>query len=94
MPVKMTRSSTAAAAPRIMPHRRWRGASPRQASAITSALSPESRTLIQMILPTATQKVGVAISFLNSVKNAPMYAGSKICHSQSTASPIRPCGRP
>jgi hypothetical protein len=45
-----------------MPHSRWRGASPRHASAITSALSPESSTLIQMILPTATQKAGCSIS--------------------------------
>src|SRR5438132_13628521 len=44
--------------------------------------------LIQMILPTATQKVPVDISSLNWVKNAPMFAGSKICHNQSTA---RPC---
>ena len=54
---------TAAPAPRIMPQSRCRGSSPRQASAITSALSPDSKTLIQMILPTATQNAGCVISF-------------------------------
>ena len=62
MPVKMMRRITATPAPRIMPHSRWRGSSPRQASAITSALSPDSSTLIQMILPTATQNAGCCIS--------------------------------
>ena len=54
--VKMTRNSTAAPAPSRMPQKRCRGGSERQASAITTALSPESRMLIQMIWPTATQK--------------------------------------
>ncbi|MGY4595044.1 hypothetical protein ACVWXL_002790 [Bradyrhizobium sp. GM22.5] len=88
MPVKMIRSSTAAPAPRIMPHSRCRGLRPRQASAITSALSPDKRMLIQMILPTATQKVGSAISTRNWVKNAPIVAGSKICQSQFTLRPF------
>ena len=38
--------------------------------------------LIQMILPTAIQNVGSAISLRNWVKNAPIVAGSKICQSQ------------
>ena len=90
MPVKMIRSSTAAPAPSTMPHSRCRGFRPRQASAITSALSPESRMLIQMILPTAIQKVGSAISLRNWVKNAPIVAGSKICQSQFTIQSFRP----
>ena len=88
MPVKMMRRMTAAAAPKIMPHSRCLGASPRHASAITSALSPDSRTLIQMILPTATQNAGWVISLWNWVTNAPMFAGSKICHNQFTALPF------
>jgi len=60
--VKMMRRITATPAPRIMPQSRWRGSSPRHASAITSALSPDSSTLIQMILPTATQNAGCCIS--------------------------------
>ena len=55
MTVKMMRSRTAAPAPSMMPQKRWRGGSVRQASAITTALSPDSRMLIQMICPTATQ---------------------------------------
>ena len=82
-----------APAPKIMPHSRWRGASPRHAIAITSALSPDSRTLIQMILPTATQKAGWVISLWNWVKKAAMFAGSKICHNQFTALSFRPGGR-
>ena len=49
MMVKKMRSSTAAPAPSRMPQNRCRGGSERQASAITTALSPESRMLIQMI---------------------------------------------
>src|SRR5882757_7670700 len=90
MPVKMMRRMTAAPAPKIMPHSRWRGARPRQASAITSALSPDNSTLIQMILPTATQNAGCTISARNWMKNAPMFAGSNICHNQFTARPFGP----
>jgi hypothetical protein len=56
--VKMMRNTTAAAAPRIMPHSRWRCSSRRHASATTSALSPDNSTLIQMILVKATQNCG------------------------------------
>ena len=35
---------------------------PRQAIAMTSALSPDNSTLIQMILPTASQNDGVCMS--------------------------------
>ena len=62
MPVKMMRRKTATPAPRIMPQNRWRGGSPRHAIAMTSALSPDSRMLIHMILPSATQKAGCCIS--------------------------------
>src|SRR3569623_3641987 len=84
----MMRSSTAAPAPSTMPHSRCRGFNPRQASAITSALSPDNRMLIQMILPSATQKVGSAISSRNWLKTDPMVAGSKICQSQITRRPF------
>ena len=48
--VKITRSSTATPAPRIMPHSRWRGGSVMQAIAITTALSPDRMMLTPMIL--------------------------------------------
>ncbi len=59
MTVNKMRSSTAAPAPSRMPQKRCFGGSDRQASAMTTALSPDSRMLIQMIWPTATQKAGV-----------------------------------
>ena len=49
MMVKKMRSTTAAPAPSRMPQNRCRGGSERHASAMTTALSPESRMLIQMI---------------------------------------------
>ena len=49
MMVKKMRSTTAAPAPSSMPQNRCRGGSERQASAMTTALSPERRMLIQMI---------------------------------------------
>ena len=49
MMVNKMRSSTAAPAPSRMPQNRCRGGSDRQASAMTTALSPDSRMLIQMI---------------------------------------------
>ena len=94
MPVKAISSTTAMPAPITMPHRRCRGARPRQAIAITSALSPDNSTLIQMILPTASQNAGVCRSAWNCVNNAPTLAGSKTCNSQFTARPLgprRPC---
>ena len=60
--VKTMRSSTAAPAPSKIPQKRCFGGSERQASAITTALSPESRMLIQMIWPTATQKAHCVMS--------------------------------
>src|SRR3954470_14709144 len=85
MPVNTMRRMTAAPAPNTIPHSRCRGSRPRQASAITSALSPESNTLIQMILATASQNAGCCISVLKSLKNAPIAVGSKICSSQFKA---------
>ena len=58
MPVNVISSTTAMPAPMVMPHSRCRRGRPRQAMAITSALSPDNNTLIQMILPTASQNVG------------------------------------
>ena len=60
--VNRMRSSTAAPAPSRMPQKRCLGGSERQASAITTALSPESRMLIQMIWPTAIQNAGCIMS--------------------------------
>src|SRR5258705_8034447 len=85
IPVKMMRRKTATPAPRTMPQNRWRGGSPRHAIAMTSALSPDSRMLIHMILPRATQKAGCCTSVWNWVKKAEIDAGSKICQSQFTA---------
>ena len=62
MTVKKMRSSTAAPAPSRMPQKRCFGGSERQASAMTTALSPDSRMLIQMICPTATQNDHCSIS--------------------------------
>ena len=62
MMVKKMRSSTAAPAPRRMPQKRCCGGSERQASAMTTALSPERRMLIQMIWPTASQNAGCIMS--------------------------------
>ena len=62
MTVKKMRSSTAAPAPSRMPQKRCFGGSERQASAMTTALSPDSRMLIQMICPTATQNATCIIS--------------------------------
>ena len=52
----------AAPAPSRMPQKRCLGGSERQASAITTALSPDSRMLIQMIWPTATQNAHCSMS--------------------------------
>ena len=46
---KMTRSVIAAPAPRMMPHFRWFTGNERQASAITSALSPDRMISMPMI---------------------------------------------
>src|SRR5580693_9170361 len=74
-------------APMIMPHMRCRPCRPRQAIAITSALSPDNSTLIQMILPTASQNAGVCMSAWTCLKKPPMFAGSTTCNSQFTACP-------
>ena len=87
MPVKTISSITAMPAPMTMPHMRCRPCRPRQAIAITSALSPDNSTLIQMILPTASQNAGLCMSAWNWVKNAPRLAGSTTCSNQFTASP-------
>src|SRR5579859_3160730 len=83
-------------APMTMPHRRCRPCRPRQAIAITSALSPDNSTLIQMILPTASQNEGRCRSAWNWVKNAPILAGSKICKTRFTTYPLpaQPLSRP
>src|ERR1700760_709724 len=82
MPVKAIKSTTAIPAPMIMPQSRLRPCRPRQAIAITSALSPDNSTLIQMILPTASQNEGCCRSAWNCVKNALILPGSKICSSE------------
>src|SRR6476619_2086657 len=57
-PVNKTLKVMATNVPSTMPHMRWLGGSLRQASAMTTALSPESRMSIQMICTTASQKPG------------------------------------
>ena len=54
----MMRSTTAAPAPSRMPHLRCDLGSERHASAITTALSPDSSRSIQMICTRESQKVG------------------------------------
>lgn len=56
--ISTTRSPMAPAVPQMMPWVRCAGGSLRQASAITTALSPPSRMSIMMIWPTAIQKSG------------------------------------
>src|SRR5579872_821677 len=94
MPVKAIKSTTAMPAPTIMPQSRCRPCRPRQAIAITSALSPDNRTLIQMILPTASQNEGVCMSIRICAKNAPILPGSTICNSEFTVSPLDPTAAP
>ena len=69
---------TAAPAPRIMPHKRWRGGSVMHAIAITTALSPDRMMLTPMICSAAIQNGACVMS----------------CHKKSTSSPsfvaIRP----
>ncbi len=63
--IRMMRSTIAPAVPHRMPWVRCLGGSLRQASAITTALSPPSRMSIMMIWPTAIQNSGVeSISIL------------------------------
>src|SRR4051794_11504705 len=52
------RSTMATPAPSSMPQRRCRAGRPRHAIAITTALSPDSRMLIQVILARASQNDG------------------------------------
>jgi len=58
MPVKRMRRTTATAAPSAMPQLRIRGGNCRQASAMTTALSPDNRTFTQMIWRSASQRTG------------------------------------
>src|SRR5579864_2776459 len=87
MPVKAIRRITAMPAPITIPNRRWRPCRPRQAIAITNALSPDNRTLIQMILPTASQNDGLCRSAWNWAAKAPRLAGPTACNNQSTTPP-------
>ena len=58
MPVNRMSSIAATPAPNTMPQKRSRGGSARQASAITTALSPDKRMLMPMIWTAASQNVG------------------------------------
>src|SRR5579883_162528 len=93
MPVKAISSTTAMPAPITMPQKRWRPCRPRQAIAMTSALSPDNSTLIQMILPTASQKAGCCMSACSWAKNAPKLAGSNACSNKITARPLSAVGQ-
>src|SRR5262249_48900662 len=76
--------------PITMPHRRCLPCRPRQAIAITSALSPDSSTLIQMILPTASQKAGRCMSVCSCAKNVPIFAGGHTPDNQVPHTPPTP----
>src|ERR1039458_1362221 len=84
----MMRSSTATPAPRIMPHSRCLCGKPWQAMAMTSALSPDSRTLIHMILTSATQNWVLPISLQPLLTMASQAAGSIIWAIECTWSPL------
>jgi hypothetical protein len=56
--VSTMRSKTAAALPQNTASFCWSGGSERAASAIMTALSPETSRLIQMIAPSSTQNMG------------------------------------
>ena len=62
MPVNRISRIAATPAPNTMPQNRSRGGSPRQASAITTALSPDNRMLMPMIWSAASQNAGRVIS--------------------------------
>src|SRR5215471_3752925 len=66
MPVNRMSNTAAQPAPSTMPQNRSRGGSARTASAITTALSPDSRILIPMICRAANQKVGRIISLIST----------------------------
>src|SRR5258706_8582253 len=63
--VSTMRSTIAPSTPQKIPSRRWRGDRLRQANAITTALSPESRMLTTMISTTAIQNCGVISSAIS-----------------------------
>src|SRR5690348_15992941 len=65
MPAKAMRIATATSVPITMPPNRWRGGRLRQASAMTIALSPERRILIQMISTAENQNCGCPRSMPN-----------------------------
>ena len=60
MIVSVTRMTVAATLPQMIACFCWRRGSERAASAITTALSPDSTILTMMISPSATQKAGLA----------------------------------
>src|SRR5437899_7208618 len=74
----MTRSSTAAPAPRTMPHNRCLGGNVRQAIAMTTALSPDRMTLTKMIWNTPIQNGACVMS----------------CHKKSTTNLVFHSPRP
>ncbi len=63
------------------------GGRPRHAMAMTSALSPDSRMLIHMILTSAIQNSALPISFQPLLTIASQLAGSIICVSDCTSPP-------
>src|SRR5882672_6301622 len=71
--VSVTRRMMAPATPQKTPSLRWRGGRFRQASAITTALSPLSRMSIRMICRTAIQNCGL----LRSMKGSSGFVAEK-----------------
>ncbi|MCY1384472.1 hypothetical protein D9M69_727310 [compost metagenome] len=64
--ISTTRRTMAPTVPQMIPLVRWAGGSLRQASAITTALSPPSRMSMMMIWPSATQNAGEVRKSINA----------------------------
>src|SRR5262245_33933 len=86
-PVKIIRRPTATPAPRIMPQIRCRCGSPRHAIAMTTALSPDSRMLIHMILASSIQNSVWPKSLHPELTIAHQLAGSMSCDIEPTDFP-------
>src|SRR5678815_975383 len=67
-----------------MPHTRCRCGKPRHAIAMTTALSPDSRMLIHMILASAIQNSVWPMSFQPELTSAHQLAGSISCAIEPT----------
>src|SRR5271166_4841773 len=78
--VRTMRSTIAPNTPQKMPCRRERGGRLRQAKAITTALSPESRMLTKTIAPMASQNCGVASSAIGTPRRELEHRLQQLAH--------------